>query len=123
MSKITARTMHVLLRWPRRSAYGDAVEPDGRQPDPDRDALALLAAGPDAGIKLEIVADHADAGERIGAIADQGCSLDRRTDLAVLDAISLGAGEHELARGDVDLTAAEGNGIEPAWHGGEDLAR
>ena len=55
-----------------------------------------------------------DARQRIRAGADQRGALDRHGDLAVLDQIGLGAGEHELAGGDVHLAAAEGLGEEAA---------
>ena len=44
-----------------------------------------------------------------------------RADLAVLDLVGLGAGEHELAGGDVDLAAAEIHGIETVLHRLDDL--
>src|SRR3546814_2957246 len=80
--------------------------------DADRHALALLAAGADAVVELHVVADHLHLGHHIGAVADEGGALHRRAHLAVLDEVGLGAGEHELARGDVDLAAAEVHGIE-----------
>jgi hypothetical protein len=69
--------------------------------------LAFLAAGADAAVELQVVADHADARQHVGAVADQRRALDRRADLAVLDQVGLARGEHEFARGDVDLAAAE----------------
>src|SRR3546814_3851085 len=71
-----------------------------------RHALALLAAGADAVVELHVVADHLHLGHHIGAVADEGGALHRRAHLAVLDEVGLGAGEHELARGDVDLAAS-----------------
>src|SRR3546814_11134456 len=63
-----------------------------------------LAAGADAVVELHVVADHLHLGHHIGAVADEGGALHRRAHLAVLDEVGLGAGEHELARGDVDQT-------------------
>src|SRR5262249_37797548 len=88
-------------------ADGDAVDAQGGLADPDRHALAVLAAGADAGIKRKIGADHAHTGERVGAVANQHRALDRGTDLAVLDPVGLGALEHEFSRRDVDLPAAK----------------
>jgi CRP-like cAMP-binding protein len=51
--------------------------------------------------------------QRVRAVADQRRALDRVGHLAVLDHVGLGAGEHELAAGDVDLTAAEIDGVQP----------
>src|SRR3954447_15424927 len=42
----------------RRSAHGDRIHLDGRYPDADRHRLAVFAAGADAFVELEIVADH-----------------------------------------------------------------
>ena len=56
-------------------------------------------------------------------VADQHGALDRRGDLAVLDQIGLGALEHELARGDVDLAAAEIHRVEAVLHRGDDFLR
>jgi hypothetical protein len=64
-----------------------------------------------------------DAGQRVGAVADQHGALDRRPDLAVLDPVGLGAGEDELAGGDVDLAAAEGDGVDAVLDRGEDFRR
>ncbi len=60
----------------------------------------------------------ADPRQRVRPVADQRRALDRRADLAVLDQVGLGAGEHELARGDVHLPAAERLGEQAALHGG-----
>ena len=53
-----------------------------------------------------------DPGQHGRAVADQGRALDRRAELAVLDPVGLGAGEDELAAGDVDLAAAEALGVD-----------
>ena len=58
-----------------------------------------------------------------GAIADQGCALDWRTDDAVAHTVSFGTGEHEFAIGDVDLPAAEANRINPVLEIGDDGLR
>src|SRR3954447_19647574 len=89
------------------AAHGDAVHPQGRLADAHRHALAILAAGANAGVELEIVADHGDALEIGRPVADQHSALERRAKLAVLDLEGLGDVEHVLARGDVDLAAAE----------------
>src|SRR5437773_9317450 len=86
-----------------RPADRDAVHAQGRLTDPDRNALAVLAAGADAGVEREVIADRADTMQVGRAIADQHGALQRRTELAVLDAIGLGDLEHVFARGDVDL--------------------
>ena len=94
-----------------------------RLADADRHALAVLAAGADAVIEREVVADHRDAVQVGRPVADQHGALDRRADLAVLDAIGLGALEHVFARGDVDLAAAEMHGVDAVLHRGDDLVR
>src|SRR4029078_8696469 len=89
------------------SADGDLVHPQRRLSDPDRHALAVLAAGSDTRIEGEIVADDCGAMEVGRAVADQHGAFDRRADLAVLDPVSLGALEHVFSRRDVDLSAAK----------------
>ena len=70
----------------------------------------------DAMDEREVVADALDAGEDGRAVADQGRALDRGADTAVLDFVGLGAGEDELAVGDVDLAAAKTLGVNAALH-------
>src|SRR3546814_15700428 len=56
-------------------------------------------------------------------LADQRRALDRGGHLAVLDQVGLRGREHELAAGDVDLAAAEIDGVEAALHRGDDPLR
>src|SRR5216684_6609964 len=106
-----------------RSADRDAVDAQRGLADADRHALAVLAASADAGIEREVVADHAQARERIGTVADQHRALERWADLAVLDPIGFGALEHELAGRDVDLAAPETHRIDAVLHRREDFRR
>src|SRR5262245_22298739 len=46
-----------------RAPDRDAVHAQRRLTDADRHALAVLAAGADAGIELQVAADHADAAQ------------------------------------------------------------
>ena len=62
---------------------------------------------------LPIMRDAVQVGR---PVADQHRALDRRADLAVLDAVGLGALEHVFARGDVDLAAAEIHRIDAVLH-------
>ena len=55
-----------------RPAHRQPVDAQRRLADADRHALAFLAADADAGVELHVVADHADAGQRVGAVADRG---------------------------------------------------
>ena len=103
------------------SADGHAVELDGGHADTDGDGLAVLAAGADAFVEGEVVADHGDEFEGFGAVADEGRALDRRGDAAILDEVGLGGGEDELAVGDVDLAAAEVDGVEAALDAADDV--
>src|ERR1700741_455115 len=107
----------------RCAANREPLDLERRLADPDRHALSLLAAGADAGVELQVVADHAHAGERVGPVADERRAFHRVRDLAVLDEIGLGGGEHELAVGDVDLAAAEVGGVEALAHALDDLLR
>src|SRR6266487_5132061 len=69
----------------------NALHPQRRLADADRHALAVLAAGADAGIEREIVADHGDAMQVGRPVADQHGALEGRAELAVLDSVGLGA--------------------------------
>src|SRR6267143_2876 len=99
------------LASPPPSAGGAAdrqsLDAKGRLADPDRNALAVLAAGSDPGVHPQVVADHRYAGQRIGPVADQRGALDWCADLAVFDQVGLGHREHELAVRDVVLPAAK----------------
>src|SRR5882724_3380187 len=72
------------------SSNRDAVHAQGGLADADGHPLAVLAAGADAGIELEVVADHADPVEVGRAIADQHGALERLRQLAVRDLVGLG---------------------------------
>ena len=91
--------------------------------DAHRNFLAFLAAGADAVVELEVVADHRDAGHDFGAVADQRGALDRARDPAVLDQVGLAGREHELARRDVDLAAAEIAAVQALVDRGDDFFR
>src|SRR5712671_4491522 len=103
-----------------RAADRDALHAQRRLANADRHTLAVLAAGADAGVELEVVADHDDALEIGRPVADQHGALERRAELAVLDLVGLGDVEHVLARRDVDLAAAEIGGVEAVLHRGDD---
>ena len=91
---------------------GQAVDQQRRLSHSGRNALAALAADADALVEREVVADALDPGQHGRTIADQRRALDRLGDLAAANAIGLGAGEDELAAGDVDLPAAEALGVD-----------
>src|SRR5215469_16887111 len=96
---------------------------EGRLTHTHRDALAILATRPNPIIQLQIVADHGDTGQHVRSVADERGALQGRADAAVLDGIGLAGGEDELARGDVDLAAAEVDGVDAARHRTDDLLR
>src|SRR5215469_10059965 len=83
-----------------RCADRNAVDPQCRLANADGYGLAVLTASANAIIELKIVADHRYAVQVGQSVADQHRAFDRRTYLAVLDAVSLGALEHIFARGD-----------------------
>src|ERR1700719_4442511 len=85
------------------AADGQRIDAQSGLADSDRHRLAFLPACPHPTVQLQIVADHADALQDIGAVADQSRTLDRRADLAVLDHVSFARREHEFAGRDVDL--------------------
>ena len=80
-----------------RAPNSQASKLQGRLPDTDRHALTVLAAGSDARIECQIVADHRHLRQGIRPVADQRRTLDRRGDPAVLDQIGLARRKDELA--------------------------
>src|SRR5581483_10746222 len=99
----------------------EAIDLEGGNADADGDGLAILAAGTDALVELEIVAHHGDARENVGPIADEGGVLERRGDFAVFDEIRLTGGEDEFPVGNVDLAPTEINGVNAVLDGLEDV--
>src|SRR5579883_1089500 len=93
------------------AADGEAVHAQRGLTDADRHLLPVLAAGADAVIEPQIIADHADLGEGVGTIADERRALDGGADLPVFDEIGFRGREDEFAGGDVDLSAAEIDGV------------
>ena len=69
------------------AADSQPVHPQRWLTNPNRHTLSVFAAGADAVIEREIVADHRDLGHRVGAIADQCSALDRGADFTTLDQI------------------------------------
>src|SRR5881628_758479 len=99
-----------------RSADGDAVDADRREPDAHRHGLAVLAARPNTLVELQVATDTRDAREGLGAVPDQRRPFDRRRDASVLDQVRLARREDELPVRDVHLAAAEGHGVEAVLH-------
>ena len=69
------------------STHGETVHFQGRLPDTHGDTLAIFATGAYSGIKGKIITDHADAGQDIGTVADQGGAFNGAGQLTVLDEI------------------------------------
>src|SRR3546814_638949 len=93
-----------------RPADGQPAHEQGRLADARGDALAALAADADTLVDRHVIADAGDFRQHARPVADQRCALDRCAQFAVLDLVRLGAGKDELARHDVDLSAAEAFG-------------
>jgi hypothetical protein len=63
--------LHVPSRiLPRGSTDCQPINLDSRNSDADWHSLAILAAGADALVKLQIVADHRNARQHIGSVSD-----------------------------------------------------
>src|SRR5437899_1110321 len=89
------------------AADGHTVDFNCWDADADGNRLSIFAAGADAFIEFQIVADHRNPRQHIGSVADQGCALDGGRDLAVFDQVCFRRRENKFAVRDVDLTAAE----------------
>src|SRR6266481_4905164 len=105
------------------AAHRQRIDAQSGLADSDGHRLAFLPARPYTAVQLQVVAHHADPLQDIGTVADQGGAFDGRAELAVLDHVSFACREHEFARGDVDLAAAEIDGIQALLDGGDDLFR
>ena len=81
----------------------------------DGDALAVFAAGADAFVQCQIIADHGDVFQGFRAVADEGSIADGGGDFSVFDEVGFGGGEDEFSAGDVDLASAEVDGVEAAF--------
>src|SRR5215472_3795814 len=104
-----------------RAADCQRIDAQCRLTDTDRHALAILAAGADTLIELQVVADHGDARQYIRTVADQRRALERCAEAAVLDRIGLARREHELARSDVHLAATEVHRVDAALDRTDDV--
>src|SRR6266404_9678300 len=89
------------------AADGHAINFNCRDSYADGNGLSIFAAGSDAFIEFQIVADHRNPRQHIGSVADQGCALYGGGDLSVFDEIGFRRRENELTVRDVDLSAAE----------------
>src|SRR6516162_9326902 len=105
------------------SAHRDAVHAQGRLPHTDGHPLAILAASANAAIEFEVVSDHADTVEVGRTVPDQHGALQRPAKLAAIDLVGLGDLKHVLARCDIDLAAAEIDGIDAVLDRGDDFTR
>ena len=79
------------------AADGHTIDFNRRDADSDWNGLSIFAAGADAFIEFQIVADHRNPRQHIGSVADQGCALDRGGDLSIfnfeaLDSVAGAAG-------------------------------
>src|SRR6478672_257861 len=91
---------------------GQAIDEQGRLADTCRNALAALAANTHALVQRKVVADALDPRKHGRAVANERSAFDRLGDLSASDAVGFGAGEDELAAGDVDLASAEALGVD-----------
>ena len=75
MTMRLSRSGHPSLSLSAGAADGHPVELDGGHTYAYGDGLAGLAAGADAFVEGEVVADHGDVFEGLGAVADEGGAL------------------------------------------------
>src|SRR5271154_1173173 len=104
------------------TADSQAINFNGRDADADGNRLPVFAAGADAFIELQIVADHRNSGQDVWSVADQSCAFDQGSDLPIFDEICLGRREDKFSVGDVDLPAAEIHRVDTIFHGANDVA-
>src|SRR5580693_7620644 len=103
VNAICARRAAPCGRASGRAADRQRIDAQRRLTDADGDALTVLAAGADAIVQLQVVADHGNARQYVRAVADESRALEWRAQAAVLDRVRLARREHEFARGYIDL--------------------
>src|SRR5687768_1335852 len=72
-----------------------------------RHALAFLSTCTHTWIKRQIVTDHRNASEYIGAVADEGGAFHRIRNFSVFDHVGFRSRKYEFPAGDIHLSAAE----------------
>src|SRR5690606_25539697 len=87
----------------------------------DGHALSILAAGPAALVDDEVVPDHLDGFEHLGAVADDVHVLDGAGELAILDEVAVAHVEGEVARSDLHGAVGEDLAIDAPVHAADDL--
>ena len=105
------------------AADGHPIELDGGHADADGNALTVFAAGADAFVERQIVADHRYIFQSFRAVADQGRVANGGGDLAVFDEVGFAGGEDEFAAGDIDRSTAEVDRVETALDAADDVLR
>ena len=83
--------------------------------------MARFAAIAHPWVQRGVVADGANLLQRGGTIANQSGPFDRIAHDPVAHAVGFGAGEHELAVGDIHLTAAKADSINTVLQVGDDI--
>src|SRR5271157_25478 len=89
------------------SADGQPVNFQRGNSDADGNGLAVLAAGSDAFVELQIVADHGNLGQHVGAVAEGRRFWGGGGGGPVLDRVALGRGKDDFPVGDANLPAAK----------------
>src|ERR1700678_2871414 len=89
------------------SANSPAIDLDCRNADAARYGLPGFTAGANAFVEFQVIADHRNPSENIGAVSDQCRSLDRSCDLPIFNQICFGRRKNELPIRNVHLPAAE----------------
>src|SRR5687767_2170758 len=120
-SRANSRSMPMSPSLALRAANGHAIDADRRQPYADRHRLPIFAAGADPFIELQVIPYHRDPGQYVGAVADQRSAFYRARDLPIFDQIGFARREHELAVGDIHLTATEVHRIQAMLDGTNDF--
>src|SRR5262245_19610162 len=94
-----------------RSTYSDLSNLDRGQANTYGNSLAVLPADADTLIQLEIAPHCRHLTQNGWAITNQCRPFHRRRHVTIFNEISLAGGKHEFAARNIDLTAAELNGI------------
>ena len=71
----------------RCAAYGETINLDGWNSYSDGYRLTVFTAGAYTFVEFQVVADHGDPSQHVGAVADQSRALDWRSNLAIFDQI------------------------------------
>src|SRR5262249_40065547 len=106
-----------------RSTYSDLSNLDRGETHAYGNSLAVFSADADTLIQLEVTTDGCHLPQNSWAITNQRRPFYRGRHVTIFNEISLAGRKHEFPARDIDLAAAELNGIQALFHRPYDVLR